>query len=217
MADDPIYGFKKDTLTEMVRQILAETPTSLPANGGNADYATNAGNANTVGGKSADDFAEYKPYAPVYEGDLLDIAEMGTYSCNVDHTPNLPNGVESWCYVTMINFVSSGYKRYICTPFNWLNSYNNTLYLASEAYKDSNGRLIWEKMFSSGNLPYIIGNVTVESGASTAITDHNFMPSAVFWWENSGAVYSATSFDTTSFNMAIAASVARTINYIIFK
>lgn len=37
MADNPIVGFTKDELTEMVRQILAEIPTSLPANGGNAD------------------------------------------------------------------------------------------------------------------------------------------------------------------------------------
>ena len=71
---------------------------------------------------------------------------MGTYSCSVNYTPNLPNGVESWCYVTMINFVSSGYKRYICTPFNVLSSYNNTLYLASEAVKDSNGNLIWKEI-----------------------------------------------------------------------
>ena len=71
---------------------------------------------------------------------------MGTYSCDVDNTPNLPNGVESWCYVTMINFVSSGYKRYICIPLNWINSYNNTLYLASEAYKDSDGNLIWKEL-----------------------------------------------------------------------
>ena len=87
-----------------------------------------------------------EPYAPIYEGDLLDIAKMGTYSCNVDDTPNLPYGVESWCYVTMINFVSSGYKRYICTPFNCLSSYNNTLYLASEADKDSDGNLIWKEL-----------------------------------------------------------------------
>lgn len=147
MADDEkILGIKKSELTELVRQILAEMPTSLPANGGNADYADNAGNADTVGGKSADDFAEYKPYAPIYVGNLLDITEMGTYSCNVDDTPNLPYGVESWCYVTMINFVSSGYKRYICTPFNCLSSYNNTLYLASEADKDSDGNLIWKEL-----------------------------------------------------------------------
>lgn len=218
MADDEkILGIKKSELTELVKQILAEMPSSLPANGGNADYATNAGNADKLDGKHASDFKAYQGYAPIYVGDLLDIAEMGTYSCFAEEVTNLPPDIISACYVTMTRFRDAGYKQFVCSPLNLINANNHTLFLANETYKDSNGRLIWEKMFSSGNLPYIIGNVTVESGSSTANTDHNFMPSAVFWWEDKGAVYSATSFDTTSFNMAIASSVDRTINYIIFK
>ena len=72
MADDPIYVFKKDALTEMVRQILAETPTSLPANGGNADYATNAGNANAITGKPIDDIFHSKTINAVPDIDNTD-------------------------------------------------------------------------------------------------------------------------------------------------
>ena len=213
-----MYDFlDKIGLKTALEQIKAKFPSSLPASGGNADYAANAGNANTVGGKSADDFAEYKPYATIYVGDLLDITEMGTYSCFAEEVTNLPSDIISGCYVTMTRFRDAGYKRYVCSPFNLIDANNHTLFLANETFKDSNGRLIWEKMFSSGNLPYIIGNVTVESGSSTAISEHNFMPSAVFWWESKSSVYPATSFDTTSFNMAVASSIDRTINCIIFK
>lgn len=137
MADKPIVGFTRDELTEMVRQILAEIPSSLPANGGNAD---------TVGGKSADDFAAYKPYAPIYVGDLLDITEMGTYSCFAEEVTNLPPDIISACYVTMTRFRDAGYKRFVCSPFNLIDASNQTLFLANEAFKDSDGNLIWKKL-----------------------------------------------------------------------
>ena len=173
MADKPIVGFTRDELTEMVRQILAEIPSSLPANGGNADYADNAGNADKLDGKHASDFKAYQEYAPVYEGDLLDIVEMGTYSCSVDYTPNLPNGVESWCYVTMIKCSTSGYKRYICTPFNLLNTNNNILYLASEAYKDSDGKLIWQRVNDGGNANTVGGKGVNEFLAANIINNYD--------------------------------------------
>ena len=43
-------------LKAVLEAIKGKIPTSLPANGGDADYATNAGNADTVDGKSASDF-----------------------------------------------------------------------------------------------------------------------------------------------------------------
>ena len=204
-----MYDFlDKIGLKTALEQIKVKFPSSLPANGGNAD---------TVGGKSADDFVAYKPYAPIYVGDLLDITEMGTYSCFAEEVTNLPPDIISACYVTMTRFRDAGYKQFVCSPLNLINANNHTLFLANETFKDSNGRLIWEKMFSSGNLPYIIGNVTVESGSSTAISEHNFMPSAVFWWENLMYVYAAVSFDSTSFTINVSSNVDRNINYIIFK
>ena len=54
-----MYDFlDKIGLKAVLEQIKAKFPSSLPADGGNADYAANAGNANTVGGISADDFAQ---------------------------------------------------------------------------------------------------------------------------------------------------------------
>ena len=66
MADTKkIIAMTRSELVELVRQILAEIPdvtgyakktdipSSLPANGGNADYAAKAGNANTVNGRHA--------------------------------------------------------------------------------------------------------------------------------------------------------------------
>ncbi len=211
MADDEkILGIKKSELTELVRQILAGMPTSLPANGGNAD---------TVGGKSADDFVAYKPYAPIYVGDLLDIAEMGTYSCFAEEVTNLPPDIINACYVTMTRFRDAGYKQFVCSPLNLINANSHTLFLANEAFKDSNGRLIWEKMFSSGNLPYITGNAPIKADSSVCVSEHGFIPSAVFWWEGQKAnnVYAAVSFDSMSFTTNFSSNVDTDINFIIFK
>ena len=87
-----------------------------------------------------------EPYAPIYKGDLLDIAKMGTYSCFADEVTNLPSDIIGGCYVTMTEFRDAGYKRFICSPFNYISSYNNTLYMANEQYKDSNGNLIWKEL-----------------------------------------------------------------------
>lgn len=99
-----------------------DIPTELPANGGDAD---------TVDGKHASDFKAYQRYAPIYTGDLLDMTEMGTYSCHVSDVTNIPSSIAAWCYVTMIQFRDAGYRRYICVPLNNAPTGANELYLVS--------------------------------------------------------------------------------------
>lgn len=198
MADDEkILGIKKSELTELVRQILAEMPTSLPANGGNADYATNAGNAETL--------SEWGR-VPTLDLDNVDLGFIAA-SGEANSAPNT-----FWSTVLTVGQGVQSYAAQLAFPW---------LYDPSQAMKYrvlSNGIWYdWKEIYTSGNKPYIVGDVSVKAGELTAITNHNFMPSAVFWWENKSSVYPATSFDTTSFNMAVASSIDRTINCIIFK
>lgn len=113
------------------------------------------GDADTVDGKHASDFKVYQRYAPIYEGDLLDMTEMGTYSCCVSGVTNLPPAITSWCYVTMIQFRDANYRRYICIPLNTSIAGSNELYLATEFLKDSEGKLIWRNV-SDGGTAYTI-------------------------------------------------------------
>lgn len=195
MADDEkILGIKKSELTELVRQILAEMPTSLPANGGNAD---------TVGGIQISDIRQITRNA-IQTLPTPPIAECDYFVSNADSTfpyyfGNLSIRYGSYTAEFVAIYQTTGDDKSI-----WYN-----LYLG--------GWVGWKEIYTSGNKPYIVGDVSVKAGESTAITNHNFMPSAVFWWENKSSVYPATSFDTTSFNMAVASSIDRTINYIIFK
>lgn len=145
-ADVPENAKFTDTIPDLSPYAKkTDIPTELPANGGDAD---------TVDGKHASDFKVYQRYAPIYEGDLLDMTEMGTYSCNATSATNLPNVISSWCYVTMIIFRDAGYRRYICTPLNNRDSVN-ALYLASEVLKDSDGKLVWRNI-SDGGKAYTI-------------------------------------------------------------
>lgn len=127
---------------------LSDIPTTLPANGGNAD---------TIDGKHAAEFAPYHRYAPIYTGDILDIPEMGTYSCAADGCTNLPSEIASWCYVTAFDFRDAGYKRFICTALNDIAVYPNVIWLASESTKTSDGKLIWSKANDGGNAATLDG------------------------------------------------------------
>lgn len=127
---------------------ISDIPTTLPANGGNAD---------TLDGKHAAEFAPYHRYAPIYTGDILDIPEMGTYSCDVDGCTNLPSEIASWCYVTAFDFRDAGYKRFICVALNDIAVYPNVIWLASESNKTSDGKLIWSKANDGGNAATLDG------------------------------------------------------------
>ena len=63
-------------LTDLERRKIeaSDIPTSLPANGGNADYATSAGNADKLDGKHASDFILKSEHA----GDMYEVNDDGT-------------------------------------------------------------------------------------------------------------------------------------------
>ena len=158
-ADVPENAKFTDTIPDLSPYAKkTDIPTELPANGGDAD---------TVDGKHASDFKAYQRYAPIYIGDLLDMTEMGTYSCSVPEVMNLPSGIVQWCYVTMIQFRDAGYRRYICVPLNNAVTDANELYLASEYARDSEGKLIWRNI-SDGGKAY-----TISEWGTRVISDLN--------------------------------------------
>ena len=67
-------------LTDLDRRKIeaSDIPTSLPASGGNADYATSAGNADTLDGKHASDFILKSEHA----GDMYEVNDDGTDYCD---------------------------------------------------------------------------------------------------------------------------------------
>ena len=85
--DEKILGIKKPELTELVKQILAEIPESLPANGGNADYAANA---DKLDGLHAEGFIKANN-SGAYDCNTL--YDAGLYLCNGSAT-NTPNDLK---------------------------------------------------------------------------------------------------------------------------
>ena len=81
-----------------------DIPTSLPANGGNADYATNAGNADKLDGKYASDFADniYKGYPD--KGNCNNATAQGVYS--VSH--NSQNAPDANYYLLTVDVAGDG-------------------------------------------------------------------------------------------------------------
>lgn len=67
-------------LTDLDRRKIeaSDIPTSLPASGGNSDYATSAGNADTLDGKHALDFILKSEHA----GDMYEVNDDGTDYCD---------------------------------------------------------------------------------------------------------------------------------------
>lgn len=170
----PVYGANGTVFllgagsVQLIGSDYATNPfkTSAQAGGSGADEVaraaieTHAGNAEihvTAEEKALwNGKADRQSYAPIFSGDILDIPEMGTYSCHISNCSNLPSGIYDWGYVTMYNFNNSGYKRFICTPLDALgHSYsgkpNGMIYLASETYKDTDGNLIWSRACDGGD------------------------------------------------------------------
>lgn len=139
---------------------------------GNVGINIHPTDAETLNGKSASDFVPYHDYAPIYDGDILDIPEMGTYSCGVDTCTNLPAEIESICYVTMLQFRDSGYKRFICTALNYVYNHPNDIWQASESVKDSDGKLIWFKCNDNGNADTLDGLHANEIASNPNLLDN---------------------------------------------
>ena len=213
-ADCPFKAVRKGGESPDLSEYAKKTdiPTELPANGGSADYATNAGNANTVDGLHADDFVNATDYSQIQIPNNVDVPawiyangkRYQRYMTNGDNIGliNVPNNsiVHVWYWYDGLNILarehSSG-KYYICDMINGIFSG-------------------WKDVYTSGYKPYISGSATVAANSTTCTSNHGFIPSAVIWWggNDSGV---ATWFNETQFAIKITSSVDRTINYLIFK
>ena len=167
-----------------------DIPTSLPANGGNAD---------TVGGKSPSDFLPFQAYAPIYTGDIKDISNMGTYSCYKGDCTNLPD-IDMWAYVIMIKFRDAGYKTFLCIEINPnpTTQHCRNIYIAREYDVDSSENMIWYKACDGGNAA---SADTLTDWGTRTVTNANDAPfgfCAAFDCENAPNTFWSTILTTGS-------------------
>lgn len=245
-ADDARHNAFEITTTggKLHDKDIVTADMSLPANGGNADKANviadyeNPDRITKIGwtGESltpsqVHSFSVFTDLSPS-EAKIKDISienvkkVLGLQSdVDLSDVNDAPYGVsyapmtgcanapfDFWTTIlTLGGTANTNYKQQIAFPWGTENSKIMPKYRVMDSG-------VWKDWRTCGDIkPYITGDATVAANSSVCASEHGFIPSAVFWWENNGAVYSATSFDTTSFNMAIAASGDRIINYIIFK
>lgn len=143
--------------------------TAVDTHAGNAEIHVSADEKALWNGK-----VDRQSYAPIFSGDMLDIAVMGTYSCSKSDCTNLPQEIIDWCYVTVLIFRDSGYRRYICYPLNNLiynsGKLNGIIYLASESYKDADGNLIWSRACDGGIAQTISETLPISKGGTGQTT-----------------------------------------------
>lgn len=97
-------------LKAVLEAIKGKIPTSLPANGGNADYATNAGNADKVGGKSAYEFMPYIGYVD----DLGAVNQncICSWSSSTLNTPFIAGKTNAAAGICIVNSVNGLWPTY---------------------------------------------------------------------------------------------------------
>lgn len=180
-------------------------PTTLPANGGNAD---------TVDNLHADDFVnatDFNNYQIPNSTDVPDwiyangkrYQQYMTNSLNIG-TTNIPNDSISWVWYWFdgINIFAREWttdKYYICDVING--------YFSG-----------WKDIYTSGYKPYVTGSVVATS--TTITTNHGFQPSAVLYSIASEDynVRGTLAFDSTSFTaLGNISSSGTLVQYIIFK
>ena len=176
------------------------------------DYATNAGNANTVDGLHADDFVNATDYSQIQIPNNVDVPawiytngkRFQRYMTNGGNTGliNVPDNSTDyvWYWYDGLNILarenSSG-KYYICDMIN-------------------GGFSGWKDIYTSKYKPYISGDATVAANSTTCTSNHGFTPSAAIWWDgNMSGV--AVSFNDTQFTINNTSAVDRTVYYLIFK
>ena len=183
-------------------------PTSLPANGGNADM---------VDGLHADDFVSAAAFNQTQIPSNVDVPawihangkryqQYMTNGTNIG-TTNIPNNSTDyvWYWFDGVNIIAREWaagKYYICDVINGVFSG-------------------WKDVYTSGYKPYVTGDVPISEDGK-CYTNHGFTPSVILYnlpyttatlFDN---VQKATTFDTTSFTPRSGA-IGAIINYIIFK
>ena len=184
----------------------------------NADYATNAGNANTVDGLHADDFVNATDKGQIQIPNNVDVPvwistngkRFQRYMTNAGNTglTNVPdNSIDYvWYWYDGLNILarenSSG-KYYICDMINGVFSG-------------------WKDIYTSGYKPYVTGSISVSYSADSQNFEIlNFTPSAVICkyasrYENDGTTIMATPI-TNGFSLTVNSTEAKSMSYIAFK
>ena len=194
-----------------------DIPTTLPANGGNAD---------TVDGLHADDFVNANDRDQIQIPSNVDVPmwihangkRFQRYMTNGGNIglANVPDNSTDyvWYWYDGLNILARDYssgKYYICDVINGVFSG-------------------WKDVYTSRHKPYVTGAVTITDTKTTITTNHGFIPSAVFWWKNSGhsdlirdyALNSAIEFTDSTITIdyretSPSSGTNWTLYYIIFK
>lgn len=196
-------------LKAVLEAVKGKIPTSLPANGGNAD---------TVDGLHANDFTQIIDFGVSETDTKTAIGQSGKtiiYRCSfwTDYPIGSPDGQG---VIITVNYSGSGT---VGTDLMWLVQLFISARTSNIYKRFINGSTIdnWEEIYTTRNKPYVTGSATVEADSNVCVTNHGFMPSAVIWWESSVFSGVATSFDDTKFIIGTLSNMDRTINYLIFK
>lgn len=197
---------------------ITDFPASLPANGGNADYATNAGNADTLDNLHADDFVNATDFNNYQIPNNTDVPawiyangkryqRYMTNSSNIG-TINIPNDSINWVWywfdgLNIFALELGTGKYYICDVVNG-------------AFSG------WKDVYTSGYKPYVTGQIAVSySDQVQSFICLDFTPSAVIChhperYVTGGTMKWATPI-TNGFSLIIADTTANYVDYIAFK
>ena len=228
-----MYDFlDKIGLKTALEQIKAKFPSSLPANGGNADYAANA---DKLDGLHADDFIKANGS---YAYDCNTLYDAGLYLCNgsATNTPNdlkygtlfvmpyrRPYGNSAPDYCAQI-FIPNGD---VDDPSLWYrtsfeNTWNEWKKSCDGGNADTVDGLHANDFYTSENKPYVTGSVSISySTESQNFEFLNFTPSAVICryasrYENDGTIKWATPI-TNGFKVNVSSTEATSLDYIAFR
>ena len=201
-----MYDFlNKIGLKAVLEAIKGKMPTSLPANGGNAD---------TVDNLHADDFVNATDRGQIQIPNNVDVPvwihtngkRFQRYMTNVGNIglTNVPDNSTDyvWYWYDGLNILAREWtsgRYYICDTIN-------------------GGFSGWKDIYTSGYKPYVTGSVVATS--HTITTNHGFQPSAVLYSisEEDYNVRGTSAFDSTSFTaLGNIPSSGALVYYIIFK
>ena len=219
-----MYDFlDSDGVQAVLEAVKGKIPASLPANGGNADYAANA---DKLDGLHATDFAMARnsDLMTLLNGQSGDIRALvhqlscGGYIFDTNY-PQLKDvtfpisGAGNLSWSTGI-FNTNGYRygilivrpmtyngdTYICSVYN-NEAYTDWQKISDGGNADTVDGLHADDFYSANNKPYVTGSITITTTDFTITTNHNFTPSAVLWWKSISdsnnikyEIYSATGF-----------------------
>ena len=197
-----------------------DIPTALPADGGNADYAAIAHDAQLFNGKPYDHYVNYKGILQV---DDLSAVPADVYEYLNDPTYAIPYEISTNATITELMGLPPRWWNIKYYPFGYNTGFScqTAFPVGSDTdpfirYSQDGVWSEWKEIYTSGNKPYITGSATVDANSTACASNHGFMPSAVLWWDGSTSGV-AVSFNETQFVIEQASASARTVNYMIFK